>query len=815
MSERTTIGGTVYETVGSSNSNLLLKCNGTARIQWGNKLIDLIRNGKIVSDSSSEKIFVINDESEIRCDGIYILNTNESLHLWICKNGKKYNLTETDLYISATNKQDITGEQQQQALENLGLYYYSLEEAKNSGIMNGVVYIINEKTFYTIKEGLFEEFEAKIKNVTVELNNTELGEHISSNVRIVLSINDSDYLVLSDQRITANYSIHVKDSAQLGSEGADDIHGYRLYMYGGKSYLDVDNINVRSGLPYANYVETTYETLIRDLTNESLQPNRWYLIKDFQNHWKLTQASDEFRPILVQAITKSELYPKGLLFEDQRVEIEYDPLYSDTIVQTNGDQKQVDVTAKGKITWMKDWNNNEASFDFLDYYDALGNPLTTLHDTDRENVKSVFPCGSANNSINMPRLKGTVINNKRIDNVNTYIIDIKSSNTVMTDNNIKCFGFVLEDSCKNFCNNIIENSYKLVFNATCVNNRLLNVYNTIDGSIPTSFENILEDTFKEVHFNNTLENTVISKLANSDVNSSIKNSVFTSIIDTTINKPINNCTFDVLSNCTLNAQLDSNTFKSITDCVFSGELLVNVTSYVNLQDSTFAQSTYPLLYNQSKIKEVYNTENGVHVVCPYEHLFYRGMIMMHSGLEAIPEGWAMCDGKMYEYNGIITTTPDLSDKFIKATTSTDKVGFVNNPDLDNNKLTIGYEHLPKHDHPHNHTLDNVTATVDNNTLKNIQITSNDSPMYLNKERSLVTDITDKSISYTSIKYQEYLQDSTSTIAYDVSGTTHNHTISNITGTISNNISTESGNTWQNMPINIEPNYYALIFIIKL
>jgi hypothetical protein len=32
MSEKTTIGGTIYETLGSSDSNLLLKCNGTARI---------------------------------------------------------------------------------------------------------------------------------------------------------------------------------------------------------------------------------------------------------------------------------------------------------------------------------------------------------------------------------------------------------------------------------------------------------------------------------------------------------------------------------------------------------------------------------------------------------------------------------------------------------------------------------------------------------------------------------------------------------------------------------------------------------------
>ena len=47
MNERTTIGGVVYESIGSSTSNLLLKCNGVARIQWGNKLIDLIKNGHV------------------------------------------------------------------------------------------------------------------------------------------------------------------------------------------------------------------------------------------------------------------------------------------------------------------------------------------------------------------------------------------------------------------------------------------------------------------------------------------------------------------------------------------------------------------------------------------------------------------------------------------------------------------------------------------------------------------------------------------------------------------------------------------------
>lgn len=94
MNERTTIGGVTYETVGSSDSNLLLKCNGTARIQWGGKLIDLIKNGKIASENNSTQISVISNESEIDSDGIYILLTDDNPQLWICKDGNKYNFNK-------------------------------------------------------------------------------------------------------------------------------------------------------------------------------------------------------------------------------------------------------------------------------------------------------------------------------------------------------------------------------------------------------------------------------------------------------------------------------------------------------------------------------------------------------------------------------------------------------------------------------------------------------------------------------------------------------------------------------------------------
>ena len=172
MSERTVIGGVSYETVGSSSSNLLLRCNGTARIQWGSKLIDLIKNGKIVSSESQDFIFEVASEEDIKKDGIYILNTetekDTKQELLVFKNGQKYSLKGMDLYISATNKQEITVEQQKQALENIGILYNTLADVPATQIQNGLVYVLDQHTLYSIKNGTLTAYQAEVKTVTVE-----------------------------------------------------------------------------------------------------------------------------------------------------------------------------------------------------------------------------------------------------------------------------------------------------------------------------------------------------------------------------------------------------------------------------------------------------------------------------------------------------------------------------------------------------------------------------------------------------------------------------------------------------------------------
>ena len=190
MSERTVIGGVSYETVGSSNANLLLKCNGTARIQWGNKLIDLIKNGKIAQSELPELMFVVQDESQITNDGIYIVQAEDSTRILLYKNTQTYDLLGTDLYISASKKQNITVEQQKQALENIGIYFTSLDEALAFGVKNGVVYITDNKALYLIRDGVASEISTNKNVVTVE-NKQEKDESDinSSNQQVVLTEN--------------------------------------------------------------------------------------------------------------------------------------------------------------------------------------------------------------------------------------------------------------------------------------------------------------------------------------------------------------------------------------------------------------------------------------------------------------------------------------------------------------------------------------------------------------------------------------------------------------------------------------------------
>lgn len=700
MNQRTTIGGTVYESVGSNTSNLLLRCNGTARIQWGNKLIDLIKNGKLAVENSSAQVSIIKDESEIKQDGLYVINNDKSSKLFVCKNGERYDITGSDLYISASTKQDFTVEQKKQAQENLGMYYNTLKDLENAGIQDGVAYVLEDTSLYTIQNGSIKEFEAKLKTVTVEKENEE-GEIIKSSYKIVLNVLDSDYIVLEDQKIFCKQDIVVNKNSQIYSEGASVDSGYKLYMDNQQSYLEVDNLNVRNGLQIEEYITVSYDTLQSYIDQGTLKPNQWYVIEDYKNPWNL--HVDRFVPILVRAFDQSTLYDYGYLYKYRDVAIKYDLSFKHTLLINDSS-----ISTRGLITWMKDSYNNEANFDFLDYVthtDSNGNSVTTSH-TSELYLQSLFPTGSYNNKVTVSDLLGIKINDGVLD-TNACVVDFQFQefggiNMIMHDNILSCSGSGLQLSSK--CTEFYNNVFGIIDNSKAI-----------------------------------------------DAN-------------------IHDCKF-----------------MDIKDCTFGEGTLTNVISRSNLSNQTFASSSNVLLYDVTKSKDIYLNGSTLNITSIGEQLFYRGMIVMHSGIQPIPEGWAVCDGKSYTFNGVSSVTPNLVGRFIKATDSSGNVKAV---DINtNNSVTLTKENLPSHSHPHQSHTHNISLTGSGtvNTCTNTTPTN------------AVIAVDGGTLGYSGDKV------SVQSVGVNMS----------ISGTSQAATSTETTQSWENTPFSIEPNYYSLIFIMKL
>lgn len=861
MSERTVIGGTSYETVGSSSANLLLKCNGTARIQWGNKLIDLIKNGKIASDNSSEQVLIISDTSEIKRDGIYIMNTDDSPQLLISKDGETYNLIGSDLYISASRKQDITAEQRKQALENIGMYFNTLDDVQSSGIKDGIVYVLEDNTLYVIRSGVISEFEAKLKTVTVEKEN-ERGEVINSSIKIVLSILDQEYLILENKRITANCDVHVKTHAQLGSEGADSLTGYRLFIDGDTSRLEVDEITVRNGLPSQEYLEITFDKLMILYNNSQLKPHQWYLITDYQNPWRLPAKSEAFnRPILVRALTSGTFYVEGSLFKDRRVAIHFDPTYQKSIKGIIKNSKTTEfeesLTTRGLITWMRDNNGNEANFDFLDYANHENKTIVTLHKSieDASLDDSIFPKNSVNNKIKVHNLCGVYLYNDYIDYDTSSKIDFAFDDSddenpkfmEMNNNSIECRGFTLSDECAVFCNNVITNVVKLTIEAdTFENNSILEGYNTVDPEYEIS--SVLEedyDTFtnltldiplKDVHiggfinseYKSKIINTTFKLLRGSIIDGVIDNSVFGDVIKSNIKGTISNSSFEDVNECTFYDSFKNVKFKNLDKCNFgtyyTKGMLETVTAYSDIFDYTFKKSDakLDLLYDVTKNKDVYYTADNsntytLQIIVTREQTFARGMIIMYSGMIDPPTGWAVCDGRTVTFEGEEVTTPNLVGRFIKACGYTSDIGHVNvRNDGKSNEFKLSKSHLPEHHHQHKehtHEISEIYGSIKSSGNLSLSGKYEDTFTTISSPNiKIAVDESDEGIEViTSVSSvpDESLRDVT------ISGGNHSHTLTVSGGAINPAVSEEDTQTWENEAFNLEPNYYSLIFIMKL
>lgn len=261
--------GKNYQEAGSASSPLLLRSNGEIKLQWGNKFIDLVKNGKINSEAK-DCIFTVDTSDEIKANGIYLVTEDSSI--WINVEGTKAKLSDNDTtYVSFLTEQKTTPEQKQQALTNLGLIYENIDALNKANLITGLAYVVESNKLYLIQNKIVSEYQVAsalptsgkfedltISNLTIS-NLTIKNDTINSN-QLSFTIGDIQYLQLKNSQIICSMPL-LSDTIQ-SSNYIYNSSGFSLSYKQGKSSLDIDSINWRnidSELPknQKEYIEYT------------------------------------------------------------------------------------------------------------------------------------------------------------------------------------------------------------------------------------------------------------------------------------------------------------------------------------------------------------------------------------------------------------------------------------------------------------------------------------------------------------------------------------------------------------------------------
>lgn len=255
--------GKNYQEAGSSSSPLLLRSNGEIKLQWGNKFIDLIKNGKINSEAK-DYIFTVDTSDEIKANGIYLVTEDSSI--WINVEGTKTKVNNTDTtYVSFLTEQETTPEQKQQALTNLGLIYENIDALNKANLVTGLAYVVESNKLYLIQNKVVSEYQVasalptsgKFEDLTIS-NLTIKNDTINSS-QLILTINNIPYLQLNDNVLcSVPFLVNKLQSINYNYNKS----GFALYQDNGKSVLDIDSINwrnIESELPknQKNYIKYT------------------------------------------------------------------------------------------------------------------------------------------------------------------------------------------------------------------------------------------------------------------------------------------------------------------------------------------------------------------------------------------------------------------------------------------------------------------------------------------------------------------------------------------------------------------------------
>lgn len=273
MSGKFNIFGKSHTVLGESSSDLILKCRGAVKIQWGNKFIDLIKDGKI--NVNSKFIFTVDTSDDIGSrDGLYVTDDGS---VYLKSGDTVINLVGEigTVYVSFMEEQETTSDQKYTALKNIGFIYDTLQDVNESALQNGLIYVQQEHKIYLVSNGQLQKFSIEIPNpftqqFVVQKSDPSkgailiMGSGIENSLAfesLYLYTSDGEAFINSDGNITfiigsdnilqmtrdRTTIYNITQSNMFQSIGADANTGFRLYIENGTSTLEVDNIIERNG----------------------------------------------------------------------------------------------------------------------------------------------------------------------------------------------------------------------------------------------------------------------------------------------------------------------------------------------------------------------------------------------------------------------------------------------------------------------------------------------------------------------------------------------------------------------------------------
>ena len=336
--------GREYEMVGSEGKDICLITKGKVKVKWGKKFIDLIKDGKLNVDGLD--INRVKDKDSIgNVNGIYVTDDG-AVYLRV---GDMliplYGDGENSMFVAYVKQEGKTGEEMSTAQANIGISFASRDVFLESGIKDGITYIIDERTLYKVIDGNLYPLDANVGAGGDVTDNEEDNQENTFNAPVVINIEDGQYALLLDGyysedgtqlvigdinnsiRIYAERSgkfIDVKDSLNINADGNNilylDSEGVNItgnlsvtgevstdiikseegtqdegYWLGidesGESTLFIDNIVVRNGIDTTTHINyADIEDMINADNGEgSFIAGQEYTIDDFQNEWDLVE----------------------------------------------------------------------------------------------------------------------------------------------------------------------------------------------------------------------------------------------------------------------------------------------------------------------------------------------------------------------------------------------------------------------------------------------------------------------------------------------------------------------------------------------